>query len=113
MRARSATLLGSIAGGVLASACCIGPVVFTLIGISGAALAQRLEPLRPYLLVMTYSLLGGTFYLTYRPQSVECGPGEACEVPRVKRAGKVTLWLALIVVVLSTSFPFYAEYLPF
>ena len=113
MRARSATLFGSVAGGVLASACCIGPVVFALLGISGAALAQRLEPFRPYLLVMTYGLLGGAFYLTYRPQSNECGPGEVCEVPRVKRAGKVTLWLAAIVVVLSTSFPLYAEYLPF
>ena len=113
MRAQSATLFGSVAGGVLASACCIGPVVFALLGISGAALARGLEPFRPYLLVMTYGLLGGAFYLTYRPQTTECGPGNSCGVPRVKRAAKVALWLATFVVVLSTSFPLYAEFLPF
>lgn len=103
---------GSMMGGVLASACCIGPVVFALIGISGAAFAQRLEPLRPYLLVLTYGLLGAAFYSTYRPQESACGPGEACEVPRAKGAGKAALWVAAVAVVLSTTFPWYAEYLP-
>ena len=112
MRARSATLWGSMAGGILASACCIGPVVFAILGVSGAALAQRLEPLRPYLLVLTYGLLGGAFYLTYRAREPDCGPGQECELPRVNRAGKAMLWVAAIVVVLSTTFPWYAEYLP-
>jgi mercuric ion transport protein len=113
MKARSATLWGSMAGGFLASACCIGPVVFALMGVPGAALAQRLEPLRPYLLVATYGLLAGGFYLTYRPGKGECLPGEACELPRINKAGKSVLWIAAVVVVLSTTFPWYAEYLPF
>jgi len=111
MKAQSATVFGSVISGVLASACCIGPLVFALLGISGAAFAQRFEPLRPYLLVVTYSLLGGAFYLTYRPQPAECGPGEACEMPRVNRAGKIMLWVAAVLVVLATAFPLYSVYL--
>lgn len=103
---------GSMAGGMLASACCIGPVVFAILGVSGAAFAHRLEPLRPYLLVLSYALLASAFYLTYRTKEPACGPGEECELPRVNRAGKAMLWIAAVVVVLSTSFPWYAEYLP-
>jgi mercuric ion transport protein len=67
MKAQSATAFGSVVSGVLASVCCIGPLVFALLGISGAALARRFEPFRPYLLVLTYGLLGAAFYLAYRP----------------------------------------------
>ena len=111
MKAQSATVLGSVISGVLASACCIGPLVFALLGISGAAVAHRFEPFRPYLLMLTYGLLGGAFHLTYRPAKAECGPGEACEMPQANRAGRVFLWIATIVVLLTTAFPLYSVYL--
>lgn len=112
MRVERAAAAGSALSGILASVCCIGPLVFALLGISSAAFAQKFEPLRPYLLVVTYALLGGAFYLTYRPQQADCGPGVACESPRTNRFGKAMLWIAAIVVVLATTFPWYAGYLP-
>ena len=111
MRAQVATLVGSVVGGVLASVCCIGPLVFALLGISGAAFAHRFEPLRPYFLVLTYGLLGAAFYLAYRPTTAACGPGGACEMPRANRAGELMLWIAAVVVVLTTAFPLYSIYL--
>lgn len=102
---------GSVVSGILASACCIGPLIFALLGISGGAFAQRFEPLRPYLLVVTYALLGGAFYVTYRPRAA-CGPDGACERPRVNRFGRTMLWLAAAFVLLATAFPWYAQYLP-
>ncbi len=98
--------------GIVASVCCIGPLVFALMGISGAAFASTFEPLRPYFLVLTYALLSGAFYQTYRRQRTACGPGEACEVPRTNRLGRALLWLAAVIVVLVTAFPYYAAYLP-
>ena len=112
MRVERAAAAGSVVSGMLASVCCIGPLVFALLGLSGAAFAQHFEPFRPYLLVVTYVLLGGAFYLTYRPQQATCAPGEACEMPRTNRFGKAMLWIAAIVVVLATTFPWYAGYLP-
>ena len=111
MKAHGVTLAGSVIGGILASLCCIGPLVFALLGISGAAFAQRFEPLRPYLLVGTYALLGGAFYSAYRPAKAECGPGGACEMPRANRMGKVMLWIAAVIVLLATTFPMYSVYL--
>lgn len=113
MRIERAAATGSVVSGILASACCIGPVVFAMLGISGAAMAQRLEPLRPYLLMLTYGLLGCAFYLTYRPSPSACGPDGSCEMPRTNRMGKAMLWVAAVVVLLATAFPYYALYLPF
>lgn len=111
MKARTATVAGSMLGGFLASICCIVPLAFAMLGISGAAFALRFEPLRPYFLVLTYGLLAGAFHLTYRPAKPECGPGEACEAPTASRSGKAVLWVATIVVVLTTTFPLYSAYL--
>lgn len=91
MRVEKVAVTGSVVGGILASACCIGPLVFALLGISGAAIAQSFEPFRPYLLAVTYALLGGAFYVTYRPRQAACGPDGACEMPRTNRVGKATL----------------------
>lgn len=111
MKAQGMTLVASVISGILASICCIGPLVFALLGISGAAFAQRFEPLRPYFLVVTYGLLGGAFYFTYRPSEAACGPGGACEMPRTNRLGKAMLWIAAVVVLLATTFPKYSAYL--
>lgn len=111
MKATGAVLAGSVLGGILASACCLVPVVFALLGVSGAALAHGFEPLRPYLLAVTYGLLGGGFYLTHRPRPVECQPGELCAVPGASRLGRLMLWVVTVVVLLATTFPWYSQYL--
>lgn len=111
MRALGTTLAGSLVTGALASACCLGPVVLTLLGVSGGAMAHRFEPLRPYLLVATYGLLGAAFFFTYRRPETACGPGEACAIPAANRLGKLALWFGAVVVVLTTTFPWYSAYL--
>lgn len=110
MKPRSALLAGSVVGSILASACCIGPVVFVLLGVSGAAAALRFEPFRPYLLAVTYCLLAGGFYATYRP-AAECSPGTACQTPGTSRLAKVVLWVSALVVIAVSTFPWYAMYL--
>jgi mercuric ion transport protein len=110
MKAHGVTLAGSVLSGILASLCCIGPFVLALLGISGAEFAQRFEPFRPYFLVATYALLGGAFYTTYTPAKAECAPGNACEMPRANRVGNVVLWIAVVVVLLTTAFPWYSVY---
>ncbi|MCL4822318.1 MAG: mercuric transport protein [Vicinamibacteria bacterium] len=112
MKIERATAAGSVVSAFLASACCIGPVVFAMLGLSGAAMAHRLEPFRPYLLLLTYTLLAAAFLRTYRRPPAACGPDGACEMPGVNRLGKAVLWVAAAVVVFATTFPYYAEYLP-
>ena len=51
-------LLGAIFTGGLASACCIGPLVFFILGLGSASVFITLEPLRPFFAVLTLGLLG-------------------------------------------------------
>jgi mercuric ion transport protein len=95
-----------IAAGV-ASACCIGPVAFVLLGAGafGASLSA-LEPYRPALLTATGLLLGGAFYVAYRPTS-DCG---TCS-PASRKRTRVAVWLAVALAAALVSFPYYVQYL--
>lgn len=110
-----ATSIGSILSAFIASLCCLGPLVFALLGVGGAGLLVKLEPYRPYFIATTFALLGAGFFLTYRtPKTVGAaagGPDCDCPAPRANRAGKVMLWIATMLVVAFLSFPYVAPYL--
>ena len=54
----------SIVSAFIASICCVGPLVFALLGLGGAGLLVKFEPYRPYFVAVTVALLGTGFYLT-------------------------------------------------
>ena len=115
---RSASLAGSVAAALAASACCIGPLLFALLGIGGAGFLVALEPYRPVLMAVTAILLGTGFFLTYRTPAARAAraPGAAdddcgCEVPRTNRAGRRMLWVATGIVGLALLFPYLTPYL--
>ena len=110
MTVRAVTMAGSVVGGFFASVCCIVPLAFAALGLSGAAFAVRLEPARPYFLIVTYALLAAAFYVTYRPSTPACAPGESCS-HATPRYGKAALWIVALAVVLITTFPSYSPYL--
>lgn len=65
------TVIGSVVAATVASACCLGPVVFSVVGVGAlGAAAVRLEPLRPLFMGLTAVLLAGAFYVTYRTDPV-------------------------------------------
>ena len=105
------SLAGALVVGLAASACCLGPLILAIVGIGGAASALALAPYRPYLLALTAAFLGLAFYLAYRRPASGCGPGNACEMPKANRLGKMLLWLVTLVVVLAATFPYYSGYL--
>lgn len=112
-----ASVGGAVVSAFLASLCCLGPLVFALLGIGGAGLLMRFEPYRPYFTVLTLGLLGLGFYFTYRTPrvantaAVEGGPECACEHPKSNRLGRILLWVATVLVVGFLSFPYIAAHL--
>ena len=86
----SVTILsvGGLSAALLASVCCIGPLVFAALGVGVGATgflagtAGFLKGLLPYRLAfigLTILLLGVSFYLAYgKPKSAVCAPGEMC-----------------------------------
>lgn len=100
-------IVGAIGAAVLASVCCIGPIVLAGLGIGAVAAAQSFAPYRPFFLALTAVFLGIGFYFAYRkPKQAAC-EGEVCEVPRLARWGRPLLWLATALVIALAAFPYY------
>ena len=101
------TALASVLAAGVASACCIGPVAFVLLGAGtfGASLTA-LESYRPVLLTATASLLGGAFYVAYRP-TPDC---DTCS-PASRKRTCVAVWLAAALAAALVTFPYYVDYL--
>lgn len=115
-RLQAVASVGSIVSAFIASACCVGPLVFALLGLGGAGLLVKFEPYRPLFIAVTAALLGTGFYLTYwKPKTagVEGADGPACDcgAPRTNRAGRVMLWVATFLVALFLAFPYIAAFI--
>lgn len=101
-------------GGVtamLASACCLGPLILVSIGLSGAWIGQlaRLEPFRPYFLIASVAALIFAARRIFRPAQ-ECRPGEICAIPSVRRIYKALFWIVVVLVLVALAFPFVAPW---
>lgn len=99
-------LFGSLAAGLLASACCIGPLILGAIGLGSLGFAAWLAPARPWFLGLTAFLLAIGFNLAYRPQRVNaCEPGAACETPKSRRPQWIILWCVTLVAAALATYP--------
>lgn len=95
---------GSVLLAFLASLCCIGPVVLSIIGAGSLGFAFVFEPYRPTLLGLTVLFLGVGFYFTYRKREVQCEDG-TCRVESASTWNKALLWIAAVVALVFMFFP--------
>lgn len=95
---------GSIVSAFLASLCCIGPVVLSVIGAGSLGFAAAFEPYRPYLIGVTVLFLGAAFYFTYRKREVKCEDG-TCKVESASTLNKAILWVVAIAAAIFMFFP--------
>lgn len=106
---KPATLaIGGLAA-ILASTCCLGPLVLIALGLSGAWIGNlsRLEPYRPIFLGVALVAMVIAWRRIYRA-SAECKPGEICALPQTKRLYKALFWVVAALVLLAFSFPYLA-----
>lgn len=98
---------GGILGAILASTCCIIPLVLFSLGISGAWIGQltALEPYKPLFIAITIGFLGYGYWLAYGKPKAACAEGEACARPLPNYLVKVGLWSATVLVILAFSWP--------
>jgi len=107
---RGTLAAGGIAA-ILASACCLGPLILVSIGLSGAWIGNltKLEPYRPFFLLIAIVTMGFAYRHIYRAES-ECKPGEVCALPETKRAYKAIFWVVTVLIVIALGFPFVVPY---
>jgi mercuric ion transport protein len=108
-KAEAGSLITSAVGGVLASACCAGPLILVSLGLGGAWVSNLtvLEPYRWIFLGVAVAALLFARRRIFRPVQ-ECQPGEMCAAPRTRRAYRAMFWAVAALVVLATIFPYLA-----
>ncbi len=104
---RQLTIWGAVMAGLVASLCCLGPLLFAALGLGAFGLAGIFAPARPYLLVLAVLLLAFGFYRAYFRHEQACGPSEACATKPTSRLGRVGLWIASVAVLAFALSPYY------
>jgi mercuric ion transport protein len=101
-----ALFVGGVAA-ILASTCCLGPLVLVALGLSGAWIANltRLEPYRPLLIAGALIALFFAGRRIFRPAKT-CKPGELCAVPRTRRIYKILFGIVSALVLIALVFPY-------
>jgi copper chaperone CopZ len=98
-----------ILSAVLASSCCIIPILALLAGSTGmASTFSWVEPIRPYLIVLSISVLSFAWYqkLKPKPEALDCCA--AVEKPNFIQS-KTFLVIITVLAVAMMSFPLYAD----
>lgn len=103
---RGALAAGGLAA-ILASTCCLGPLVLVALGFSGAWIGNLtvLEPYRPFFIGAALVALFFAWRSIFRPVQV-CKPDDVCAVPHVRTAYKAIFWIVAALVVIALAFPY-------
>ncbi|RME66406.1 MAG: mercury transporter MerT [Alphaproteobacteria bacterium] len=95
----------SVLGAIIASSCCVVPLLFVMLGIGGAWMSNltALEPYKPYSIGVTAVLLGlGYWHVYFKPKKA-CEAGSYCANPTSGRITKAALWIATVIVLLAAT----------
>ncbi len=105
---RGALYIGGLAA-ILASTCCLGPLVLLMLGFSGAWIGNltALEPFRPYFIAAAVAALFFAYRQIFRP-AVVCTPGEVCAIPQVRTTYKALFVMVAFLILIALSYPFLA-----
>ena len=103
---RTALMAGGLAA-LVASACCLGPLVLVTLGISGAWIGNlsALEPYRPISIGVALIAMFFAYRRIFRPAQ-DCKPGEVCAVPQVRRGYQLMFWIVAALVLVALAFPY-------
>ncbi len=103
---------GGIIGAVLASSCCIVPLLLLTLGVSGAWIGSltALEAYTPYFAAVTLIFIGLGFWRIYLKAAPECVEGSYCARPQSSLITKSALWIATGLVLLALTIDWWAPF---
>jgi len=101
---------GGVIGAILASACCVAPLVLLTLGVSGAWIGTltALAPYKPITIAITLVFIGLGFWHVYFKAKPACADGPYCARPESSRIAKSALWIATVLVVLAMTISWWA-----
>ncbi len=103
---RGALAAGGLAA-ILASTCCLGPLLLVTLGFSGAWIGNltALEPYRPSFIGVALVAMFFAWRRIYRPVQ-SCEPGEVCAIPQVRTTYKAIFLVVAAMVLVALGFPY-------
>jgi len=109
-RKRNIFAAGGVIGAILASACCVVPLLFVMLGISGAWIGNltALAPNKPYVAGIALVFIALGFRQVYFKPRPACEEGTYCAKPQSAVITKTALWVAAALVLLALSIDWWA-----
>jgi mercuric ion transport protein len=103
---RGVLITGGLAA-ILASSCCLGPLVLVTLGFSGAWISNLavLEPYRPIFIGTALVALYFAYQRIFRPVQA-CQLGEVCAIPQVRSTYKIIFWCVAALVAVALAYPY-------
>lgn len=95
---------GGILAAITASLCCTGPLVLTLLGVSGAAILSKLEFLRLPMIGLVVVFFGVAGYSLLKKRE-SCEPGSICADPIKYKKMVIVYWIGLALAILGITSP--------
>ncbi|MEO7391747.1 MAG: mercuric ion transporter MerT [Ramlibacter sp.] len=107
-QSRAALWAGGVAA-LLASTCCLGPLVLILLGFSGAWIGNltALEPYQPVFFGAALVAMFLAWRRIWRPV-VGCRSDEVCAAAKIKQTYKWMFALVALLVLVALAFPYLA-----
>jgi mercuric ion transport protein len=101
---------GGVIGALLASTCCVLPLLLVALGVSGAWIGNltAFEPYKPYFAGAALVFIGLGFRQVYFAEKPACAEGSYCARPRSALMTKTGLWLSTVLVLLALTVNWWA-----
>ena len=101
---------GGVVASLLASVCCIGPLILTFLGVSGAAVLSKFEFLRVPMTLLVFALFVVAGLGLFRNRN-SCEPGSICADPKKFKRMLVAYWMGLLIAALGITSPWWVAWL--
>lgn len=107
------TSIGSILSAFFSSLCCVGPVIFTAIGVGAgttgflagtAQFVKALVPYRPLFVGLAFFFLAIGFFSVYRRRT-DCATDPTCSAKSISRT-KTALWIIAGIAIILMLMPY-------
>lgn len=101
---------GGMIGALLASSCCVFPLVFVFAGVSGAWIGNltALEPYKPIFAAVALLNIGFGFWRVYFRTKADCAASGHCASKSSQMTTQVLLWLGLALVLVALTADWWA-----
>lgn len=101
---------GGILAAFVASLCCLGPLILTLLGVSGAAAFSKLDVLRTpmiILVIIIFSIAGRSLYQKHNV----CEPGSMCADSKKYKKMVIAYWVGIVLAITALTSPYWISWI--